>query len=409
MALIIPLPGAGWRGERGEKSLFCISRMNTFLFLCGLREFSASPFRIPSCTRRLASPRSPCNLIECGRGHIPLPRKAKMTVAETIDVEYLGHSRAIAACLLESDGQFALVDPGPSVSLPVLRRKLQRRGIAIGDLTALFLTHIHLDHAGATGTLVRENPRLRVYVHEFGTRHMVDPSKLLASAGRLYNPGMEQRFGEFLPVPRENIVALKGGEEIALGSRRFEVLYTPGHASHHVTWFERAAGHAFVGDTAGIRIEGASFVVPVTPPPDIDLPAWHRSLDAILSHNPSRLFLTHFGWSENPAEHFGELRERLENWAAHVREMLARDETMGSGALGLADPGVPEFSSWAAREIRSRMAPELAAHYVAAAGLDLSWLGLARYWRKGPSSATEGPTSPAAAPASGAPVATPTA
>jgi glyoxylase-like metal-dependent hydrolase (beta-lactamase superfamily II) len=324
-----------------------------------------------------------------------------MAITETIDVEYLGHPRAIASCLLESNGELSLVDPGPSVSLPMLRRKLQQRGIAIADLTALFLTHIHLDHAGATGTLVRENPRLRVYVHEFGARHMVDPAKLLASAGRLYNPGMELRFGEFLAVPAENIVALKGGEEIALGSRRFEVLYTPGHASHHVTYFEPAAGHALVGDTAGVRIEGIPFVVPVTPPPDIDVGGWHRSMDLILSRGPARLFLTHFGWSENPSEHFGELRQRLEKWAAQVREMIAApiDEARGGDDARSKDA----FSAWAAREIHSRMAPELAAHYVSAAGLDLSWLGLTRYWRKCLPSAT-----PAAAPTAATRAALPT-
>jgi len=310
-----------------------------------------------------------------------------MLATETIDVEYLGHPRAIASCLLESGGQMALVDPGPSISLPMLRQKLQQRGIAIAGLTAIFLTHIHLDHAGATGTLVRENPRLRVYVHELGARHMKDPSKLLASAGRLYNPGMDLKFGEFLPVPAENIFALKGGEEITLGSRRFEVLYTPGHASHHVTYFESAAGHAFAGDTAGIRIEGIPFVVPVAPPPDIDIPAWHRSMDLILSRDPARLFLTHFGWSENPAEHFDELRDRLANWAAQVRKMMSRVESGSSATPGSAPPATDqaaaanEFSSWAAHEIHSCMKREHAEHYVTAAGLDLSWLGLTRYWR----------------------------
>jgi glyoxylase-like metal-dependent hydrolase (beta-lactamase superfamily II) len=297
---------------------------------------------------------------------------------ELIDVEYLGHPQAIASCLLESDGQLALVDPGPSTSLAVLRAKLRGHGVGIKDLHALLLTHIHLDHAGAAGTLLRENPRLRVYVHESGAKHLVDPSKLMASATRLYGGAMDRLFGEFLPVPAENIEILRGGEEIRLGSRRFAVLYTPGHASHHVTYFDEAAGHAFVGDTSGIRIEGHSFVLPVTPPPDIDIEHWHQSMDLILSRHPSRLFLTHFGWSENPSEHFDELRERLSRWSAHIRDemsvKLAEDDTDAHRAKN--------FSVWAAEELGRHLTTEQSRRYVSTGGLGLSWLGLARYWRK---------------------------
>jgi len=297
---------------------------------------------------------------------------------ELIDVEYQGHPQAIASCLLESDGQMALVDPGPSASLPVLRDKLRGLGVEIADLHALLLTHIHLDHAGATGTLLRENPRLRVYVHESGARHLADPSKLLASATRLYGGAMDRLFGELLPVPAENIEVLRGGEEIRLGGRRFSVLYTPGHASHHVTYFEEAAGHAFVGDTSGIRIEGHSFVLPVTPPPDIDLELWHQSMDLILSLHPSRLFLTHFGWSEHPAEHFDELRERLLRWAAHIRDGLSLE----SNKDGADARRAKKFSAWAAEELSRSLSAEESRRYVSTGGLDLSWLGLTRYWRK---------------------------
>lgn len=298
---------------------------------------------------------------------------------ELIDVEYLGHPQGIASCLLESDGQMALVDPGPSTSLPMLREKLRKQGVELTDLNALLLTHIHLDHAGATGTLLHENPRLRVYVHESGAHHLADPSKLLASATRLYGGAMDRLFGEFLPVPAEHIESLRGGEEIRIGSRRFSVLYTPGHASHHVTYFEEAAGHAFVGDTSGIRIEGHSFVLPVTPPPDIDIERWHESMDLILSRNPSRLFLTHFGWSENPAEHFDELRERLTRWAAHIRDGL---DPAGSVDVETDKLRAKEFSGWAAGELSRSLTTEQSRRYVSTGGLDLSWLGLARYWRK---------------------------
>jgi glyoxylase-like metal-dependent hydrolase (beta-lactamase superfamily II) len=299
-----------------------------------------------------------------------------MKGAGPIDVEYLGHPRVIASYLLESDGELALIDPGPSVSLPTLRKKLQGQGVAFHDLRALLLTHIHLDHAGGTGTLVRENPRLRVYVHEIGARHLADPSKLLASASRLYGDAaaMERLFGEFLAVPAENITPLRGGEHIELGGQHVDVLYTPGHASHHVTYIDPAAGNAFVGDTSGIRIAGQPFVLPVTPPPDIEIERWRQSMDAILSRSPARLFLTHFGWSENPREHFDELRERMSRWAARAREGIAAGADDRQRAK--------EFSQWGARELRRHLTAEDAELYVRTGGLELSWLGLARYWRK---------------------------
>ena len=144
-----------------------------------------------------------------------------------IAVEYLGHRGVIASCLLEGDVELALVDPGPTSSLANLRRKLNGRGIRVADLTALLLTHIHLDHAGVSGTLVRENPRLRVYVHERGARHLVNPARLLESARRLYRDAMEQLWGEFLAVPEENVVVLEGGEQLRLAGRPIEVMDTP--------------------------------------------------------------------------------------------------------------------------------------------------------------------------------------
>src|SRR5713226_4605294 len=193
------------------------------------------------------------------------------------------------------------VDPGPGSTLETLQRQLQARGIGVGDLEAILLTHIHLDHAGATGSLVRENPRLAVYVHKNGAPHVMDPSKLLASAQRLWPNELQFLFGETLPVPAENLRILEGGENLTLGSRQVEVVYTPGHASHHVSYFDKMEGVAFVGDTAGVRIEGNSYVMPATHPPDIDLEIWDASFAAILERKPARLFLTHFGYSDNPS------------------------------------------------------------------------------------------------------------
>src|SRR5271169_5201766 len=231
-----------------------------------------------------------------------------------MDLYWSGHPRSIASALLRSENITALVDPGPTASLPTLREQLAQQGLGVSDLNAILLTHIHLDHAGATGALVQENPRLKVYVHSRGIAHMMNPSKLLQSASRLYGEDMERLYGEFLPVPPGNLEALDGGETLTLGSHELRVLYTPGHASHHVTYFDLAEGIAFVGDTAGISIEGHPFILPATPPPDISIELWEASLDAIAGLHPKKLFLTHFSFSNNPAAHIASYRESLHRW-----------------------------------------------------------------------------------------------
>jgi glyoxylase-like metal-dependent hydrolase (beta-lactamase superfamily II) len=236
----------------------------------------------------------------------------KITV---FDTHWVGHPKSIAAALLESENHLAIIDPGPESTLATLREQLRVHGVSIGDLDAILLTHIHLDHAGATGALVRENPALAVYVHASGARHMVDPAKLLASARRLWGDELPILFGETLPVPPENLQIMEGTQTLTLGSRKLEVVYTPGHAGHHVSYFDDAAEVAFVGDTAGIRIDNGPYILPATPPPDIDLSLWDQSFATILARRPARLFLTHYGYADNPAAHIAEFRERLHHWA----------------------------------------------------------------------------------------------
>ena len=291
-----------------------------------------------------------------------------------LDTNWTGRPRSIAACLLENHGHAALIDPGPSSTLDTLHLRLRDHGLAVADLDTILLTHIHLDHAGATGSLVLENPRLAVYVHRNGAAHMADPAKLLASASQLYRNNMQPLFGNFLAVPRENLRILDGGETLALGARKLEVVYTPGHASHHVSYFDASEGVAFVGDTTGVKIEGSGFVLPVTPPPDIDLEAWETSLAAITARRPERLFLTHFGFSDDVAGHLGEFRERLHRWARLIADLI-RSGKQDSAALAA-------FIATARTEIEKALPDEEAAHYVFNGGLELSWLGLARYWRK---------------------------
>jgi glyoxylase-like metal-dependent hydrolase (beta-lactamase superfamily II) len=251
---------------------------------------------------------------------------------------------------------------------------LESRGVGVADLNAILLTHIHLDHAGATGALIKENPNLEVYVQQTGMLHMADPSKLLASAERLWPGELGHLFGETLPVPFGNLRMLKGGETLSLGRRNLDVVFTPGHASHHVSYFDSSDGTAFVGDTTGFHIEGEPYVVPLAPPPDIDLEIWNASLDAIAERAPARLFLTHFGYSNDPATHIAEYRKNLQRWAA-----LAADIVRST-----PDPqaGLEAFVAAASAEIKQRLSAAEAEHYIFNCGLNLTWLGLARYHRK---------------------------
>jgi glyoxylase-like metal-dependent hydrolase (beta-lactamase superfamily II) len=268
-----------------------------------------------------------------------------------IDLRHLGRERVIG-CWQVGD---VLIDPGPSSCLPVLLH-------ALGDERprALLLTHIHLDHAGASGSLVERWPDLAVYVHELGAPHLIDPSRLLASAGRLYGEDMDRRWGEMLPVPERNLTVLAGGETLPGG---FEVAYTPGHASHHVSYLHD--GTAFVGDVAGVRITDSTITIPPTPPPDIDVEAWHHSIDLVASWRPERLAMTHFGGSEDVSGQLSELSGRLDAWAELARSGERQD-----------------FVTAIRAEIEEQAGAALAAAYEQAAPPEQLYAGLERYWRK---------------------------
>jgi glyoxylase-like metal-dependent hydrolase (beta-lactamase superfamily II) len=240
----------------------------------------------------------------------------------------------IASCILDSTAGGILIDPGPSASLPALRTALDRVGVGLSGIRTILLTHIHLDHAGASGNLVRRWPDLPVYVHEKGARHLADPAKLLASAERLYGDQMDRLWGEVAPVPQENLKPLSGGEEVV----GFKVSYTPGHASHHVSYFHPPSGRAFVGDMAAVRIPPSGLVMPPTPPPDIDLELWEDSIERILDWGPDSLGLTHFDAVDEPGAHFELVRERLHEQGELARQLSSEQfeerirEQVGEGA-----------------------------------------------------------------------------
>ncbi|HEY7949680.1 MAG TPA: MBL fold metallo-hydrolase [Solirubrobacterales bacterium] len=269
-----------------------------------------------------------------------------------IDVKHLGRPHVIGCWEVD----WCLVDPGPESSMETLLE-------ALGDEQprALLLTHIHLDHAAATGALVRRWPELKVYVHERGAPHLVDPSKLLASAERLYGEEMERLWGEIVPVPEANVHPLTGGEDV-LGMR---VAYTPGHASHHVCYLHEETGTAFVGDVAAVRIPPSDLIVPPTPPPDIDVEAWLDSIAIIESWRPERLALTHFGQVDDPIEHLEKVRLRLREEAELARQ-LSEQEYEHRHRLHVMENADPIT----AEELIQCVPPEY------------QWRGLDRYWRK---------------------------
>ena len=291
-----------------------------------------------------------------------------------LDLNFSGVKGVIGSVILHGPVGAAIIDPGPSSTLPALRAGLERAGIGLADVRAILLTHIHLDHAGATGTLVRENPAMRVCVHDKGAPHMVDPAKLMASATRLWGDEMDRLWGEMRPVPAEALVTLRGGERIGAGGRDLDVAYTPGHASHHVSYFSADTGIAFVGDTAGVRLPTGRVVLPPTPPPDIDLEAWRDSIARIHVWRPETLFVTHFGPYAPVAAHLTEFADHLDLTSGLVKASLARPGTDEDREAWFADE--------VRRDLRRRMTESDAQAYEVAGRFDLSWRGLARYWRK---------------------------
>jgi glyoxylase-like metal-dependent hydrolase (beta-lactamase superfamily II) len=292
---------------------------------------------------------------------------------KTIDLQFQGHGRVIATAVLEGPSGLALVDPGPSSTLTALESGLRAEGHELKEVKVLLLTHIHLDHAGASGTLAARLPGLRVYVHERGAPHMIDPSKLMNSARRLYGEQMDNLWGEMRPVPAERLGVLRGGERLELIGRTVQVEYTPGHASHHVSYLDHSSGTAYVGDTAGIRRVGDYILAP-TPPPDIDLEAWALSLQTIEDWRPSALFLTHFGTVTDVAEHLRRFRNVLDVTARRVKATLASE--------GSDEDRIARFVEEMRVDVQRQMSEADVRSFEMAAPFDQLWLGLARYWRK---------------------------
>ena len=271
-----------------------------------------------------------------------------------IDLLHGGAARTIGVYLVDTDDGLALFDCGPASCLDALEAGLAERGHELAEVRHLLLSHIHLDHAGAAGTLVRRNPRLQVHVAEIGAPHLVDPSRLERSARRLYGDTFDALWGELAPVPEENVHVV--GERV-LG---LECFPSPGHASHHVCYFDGTTLYA--GDAAGVRIQPAATVLPPTPPPDVDLEAWERTLGELERRRPEQLALIHFGLATDLGRHLDELRRWLATWAERVERGASEAEFVAAAKADLP--------------------PADAEAYDRAMPFWQSYAGLARYWEK---------------------------
>ncbi len=266
--------------------------------------------------------------------------------------------RIIGCYLLETEDGPALFDCGPTTCVEALKAGLAERGLELSDVRHLLLSHIHLDHAGAAGVLVREHAGLQVHVSRIGAPHVVDPAKLEASARRLYGEAFDALWGELAPVPAENVHVV--GEHVV----GLECFPTTGHAWHHVSYLD-ADGTLYAGDAAGVRIAPGRFVLPPCPPPELDLEAWEQSIVEIERRAPGCLAVIHFGVFDDVEEHLAALRETLGRWAERVEDGMDEKTFVA-----------------AARYDVSQTDPDFVDEYDRAAPYWHHYLGLERYWRK---------------------------
>ena len=291
-----------------------------------------------------------------------------------LDTQHMGYAGTVGVYLLPgAAGTFALIEAGPGSTLETVLAGIQEAGFDPVKLTSVLVTHIHLDHAGAAGTLAQRYGA-EVYVHENGAGHLLEPSRLLASAGRIYGDQMGELWGEMEPVPQNLVRPVRDGDTVEILGHRLDVLYTPGHASHHVSYVLNKT-RMFTGDAAGIRLPGAETVRPALPPPEVDLETWHRSVQAMLQVEPEELLLTHFGSVGDVAEHFRELEQQHQIWSESILEGMNAGED--DEALKVRVDNL----SRDALEAEGAAAGTIERHSITSNDV-MTVMGLKRYWQK---------------------------
>lgn len=288
----------------------------------------------------------------------------------TIDLHFQDYEHAIAAFLIETNAGPVLIESGPYSTFPSLERGLNSLGYKTKDIRHVLLSHIHFDHAGAAWAFAQLGAN--VYLHPFGAEHMNDPTKLVASATMIYGDQMDTLWGKMEGISKKRLKIVNHDEVIEVGEHQFRALHTPGHAKHHIAWQWKDT--IFTGDVAGVKIEGGP-VVPPCPPPDINIEDWEHSIDMVLSRNPNRLVLTHYGEEINPNIHMKELKEILNDWAQWMKVKWQS---------GLTNEEItPLFMEYTSQQLRERGVSELGIkQYEAANPSWMSVAGLVRYWKK---------------------------
>ncbi len=238
----------------------------------------------------------------------------------TLDLRFQGQPELVAAYLIESGGELALIETGPGSTLPNLLKGIQALGFAPSDIKHVFVTHIHLDHAGAAGWWAQQGAT--VHAHPRAVPHLVDPSKLMESARRVYGERMEALWGDMLPAPAERVVALKDGQVVKFGRTSITAIDTPGHARHHHAYAWEGA--CFTGDVAGMKLPESRYISVTAAPPQFDPVAYGDSLQRLHAADFSRLYLTHFGEVTDVAGHLSRYAARVEQVHECVSELMAQ-------------------------------------------------------------------------------------
>ena len=288
----------------------------------------------------------------------------------TIDLEFLGHKETIAAFLIETTEGPVLIETGPHSTLSKLKAGIEKAGYAMEDVKHVFLSHIHLDHAGSAWCFAAHGAN--IYLHPFGERHMANPEKLLASAKMIYQDDMDRLWGTLKPIPKNQLRVVGDNEKIKIGKTSLKALHTPGHAVDHIAW--EFGETLFTGDVAGVKI-GAGIVVPPCPPPDINLDDWKRSIRRIQLRRYDELYLTHYGKITEVKNHLTELKGRLDNWANWIKPYF--DQGVDQKVI------VPQFQEYVKRQlVAGGVTGENLERYEGANPSWMSVAGLMRYWKK---------------------------